>query len=125
MPSWWKFLVTVETSILFFSITSKASVVDIGCLYIRLVNPTTSQILNALESEAGEDVRMKSTEQDLIELRVFLKLFDLRDFLESIGVADIVNKLAFDQLAESLSIELAVIFFKMFVERRQFYCELV
>lgn len=116
MPSWWKLLVAVETSVLLFSITGEASVVDVVCLYIRLVDVAASQILNASKSEAEENVFMQSAEQNFIELRVFLELLNLRDFLESVRVADIVNELAFDQFAQSFSIELAVIFSEMLVK---------
>lgn len=60
MSSWWKLLVAVETSVLLFFITGETSIVEVGCLHMKLVNVAASQILNASEAETKENVFMQS-----------------------------------------------------------------
>lgn len=62
MSSWWKFLIAVETPVLLFLITGEASIVEVGCLYVKLIDAASSQILDASEAETKENVLMQSAE---------------------------------------------------------------
>lgn len=62
MPSWWKLLIAIEASVLLLFITGETSVIQIVCLYMRLINITASHILDAPESETKKNVFMQSSE---------------------------------------------------------------